>query len=159
MTDCLLQLGRDLRPVSIQVDAKVVSVRQVRLDEIRGASFMEYGQNKSMEYDPDKRKLLSALSHGSIFISALFVSMGIPLAILLVSDDPVVKENAKEALNFHFNVWLYGVIFGALAVILIGIPFLGLVLLLSWVLPILAIIQVFSDPSQSYRYPFIFRLL
>ena len=159
MTDCLLQLGRDLRPVFIQVDAKVVNIRQVRLDEIREVGFMEYGQNKSLEYDPDKRKLLSALSHGSIFISALFVSMGIPLAILLVSDDPVVKENAKEALNFHFNVWLYGVIFGALAFILIGIPFVVLLGLLSWVLPILAIVQSFSDPNQSYRYPFIFRLL
>jgi uncharacterized Tic20 family protein len=124
-----------------------------------GVFFMEYNQNQSMEYDPDKRKLLSALAHGSIFISALGISIGIPIAILLVSDDPVVKENAKESLNFHFNVWLYGLIFGALAVILIGLPFLGLLLLASWVLPILAIIQVFGNPNQSYRYPFIFRLL
>jgi hypothetical protein len=120
---------------------------------------MEYNQDKVMEYDPDKRKLLSALSHGSIFISALFVSMGIPLAVLLVSDDPVVKENAKESLNFHLNVWFYGLIFGALAFILIGLPFLWLLLLLSWVLPILAIIQVFTNPNQVYHYPFIFRLL
>lgn len=120
---------------------------------------MGYNQEQFTEYDPDKRKLLSALSHASIFISALFVSVGIPIAVLLVSDDPVVKENAREALNFHFNVWLYGIIFGALAVILIGIPFLALLLLLSWVLPILAIIQVFSDPNKSYHYPFIFRLL
>jgi|SRR5919202_5187783 uncharacterized Tic20 family protein len=120
---------------------------------------MDYNQNTSTEYDPDKRKLLSALSHGSIFISALFVSIGIPIAILLVSDDPVVKENAREALNFHFNVWLYGLIFGALTVILIGLPFLGLVLLLSWVLPLLAIIQILGNPNHSYRYPFIFRLL
>lgn len=120
---------------------------------------MEYGQNKSMEYDPDKRKLLSALSHGSIFISALVVSVGIPIAVLLVSDDPVVKENAREALNFHFNVWLYGLIFGALSIILIGLPFLWLLLLLSWVLPVLAIIQILGDPNHSYRYPFIFRIV
>jgi uncharacterized Tic20 family protein len=62
-------------------------------------------------YDVDKRKILSALSHGSIFFSLLGVSIGIPIAVLFVSDDPVVKENAKEALNFHFNVWLYGIIF------------------------------------------------
>ncbi len=120
---------------------------------------MEYNQNKSMEYDQDKRKILSVLSHGSIFISALMVSVGIPIAVLLVSDDPIVKENAREALNFHFNIWLYGLIFGALAVILIGLPFLGLVLLLSWVLPLLAILQILGNPNQSYRYPFIFRLL
>lgn len=116
-------------------------------------------QQKSMDYDPDKRKLLSALCHGSIFISALFVSVGIPIAILLVSDDPVVKDNAKESLNFHFNVWFYGLIFGALAVILIGLPFLGLLILLSWVLPVLAILQILGNPNQAYRYPFIFRLV
>ncbi len=112
-----------------------------------------------MEYDPDKRKLLSALSHGSIFISALLVSVGIPIAILLVSDDPIVKENAREALNFHFNIWLYGLIFGALTLLLIGWPLLGLLFILSWVLPILALLQILSNPNQSYRYPFIFRLL
>jgi len=110
-------------------------------------------------YDPDKRKLLSALSHGSIFFSLLGVSIGIPIAILFVSDDPVVKDNAKEALNFHLNVWLYGIIFGVLTIILIGFALLGLLQLINVVLPILAILQALSNPDQPYRYPFIFRLL
>ncbi|MCL1471410.1 DUF4870 domain-containing protein [Argonema antarcticum] len=110
-------------------------------------------------YDTDKRKLLSALCHGSLFISALFVSIGIPIGILLISDDPVVKENAKEAINFHFNVWLYGIIFGVLAWLLIGIPLLILLGILSWVLPIMAILQSLSNPDQPYHYPFIFRLV
>ncbi|HEY9875763.1 MAG TPA: DUF4870 domain-containing protein [Candidatus Obscuribacterales bacterium] len=110
-------------------------------------------------YDPDKRKLLSALAHGSIFFSLTGVSIGIPIAILFVSDDPVVKENAKEALNFHFNVWLYGIIFGVLTIVLIGFLLLGILQLLNVVLPILAILQCLSTPEQAYRYPFIFRLL
>ena len=110
-------------------------------------------------YDPDKRKLLSALSHGSIFFSLLGVSIGIPIAILFVSDDPVVKDNAKEALNFHLNVWLYGIIFGVLTIILIGFALLGLLQLINVVLPILAILQALSNPDQPYRYPYIFRLL
>jgi len=65
-------------------------------------------------YDSDKRKLLSALCHGAIFFSTTIVSIGLPIAILFVSDDPVVKDNAKESINFHFNVWLYGAILGAL---------------------------------------------
>ena len=113
-------------------------------------------------YDPDKRKLLSALCHGSIFISAAVVSIGIPIAVLLVSDDPIVKENAKEAINFHFNIWLYGGIVGVLSVVTLG--FLGLflvpiLLLFNWIPPILAILKSLSDPDQSYRYPFIFRLV
>ncbi|MEB3177660.1 MAG: DUF4870 domain-containing protein [Nostocaceae cyanobacterium] len=110
-------------------------------------------------YDTDKRKLLSALSHGSIFFSLLGISIGIPIAILFVSDDPVVKENAKEALNFHFNVWLYGIIFGILTWVLIGFLLLGILQIINLVMPILAILQALSTPEKPFRYPFIFRLL
>lgn len=113
-------------------------------------------------YDTDKRKLLSALSHGSIFLSGVLVSVGIPIAVLFVSDDPVVKENAKEAINFHINVWLYGAIVGVLAFLTLGL--LGLILgpiwlLAHWGLSILAIIQTLGNPDQPFRYPFIFRLV
>ncbi len=114
-------------------------------------------------YDSDKRKLLSALSHGSIFFGALWVFIGVPLAIMLVSDDPVVKGNAKESLNFHLNVWLYEIIIGALWISIIGIPLAALLVipffLFHWVLPVLALLQIFGNPDQPYRYPFIFRLI
>lgn len=106
-----------------------------------------------------KRKLLSVLCHGSIFLSALLVSVGIPIAILFVSDDPIVRENAKEALNFHFNVWLYGIIFGVLTWILIGWLLLGILALVNLILPIMAIVKIFGDPDTTFRYPFIFRLV
>ncbi|MGL5805615.1 MAG: DUF4870 domain-containing protein [Xenococcaceae cyanobacterium] len=109
-------------------------------------------------YDPDKRKLLAILSHGSIFLSSLIISVGIPIAILTVSEDPVVKENAKEALNFHFNVWLYGIIFGILTFVLVGFALLPVLFLISWVMPIIAIVRIFENPEKSFRYPFIFRL-
>jgi uncharacterized protein len=109
-------------------------------------------------YDPDKRKLLAILSHGSIFLSSLIVSVGIPIAILTVSEDPVVKENAKEALNFHFNVWLYGIIFGILTFVLVGFALLPILFLISWVMPIIAIVRILENPEKSFRYPFIFRL-
>lgn len=114
-------------------------------------------------YDPDKRKLLSALSHGSIFFSSLVVSIGIPIAVLLVSDDPVVKDNAKEAVNFHLNVWVYETIIGILFASVIGIPLAFILLipffLFHWVLPVFGILQSLGNPDQPYRYPFIFRLL
>jgi len=110
-------------------------------------------------YDSDKRKLLSALCHGSIFISAAVISIGIPIAVLFVSDDPVVKENAKESLNFHINLWIYGVIFGILTIVLIGWPLLGLLGIVNIVMPIIGIVKVLNNPDQSFRYPFIFRVL
>ncbi|MBD1906902.1 DUF4870 domain-containing protein [Funiculus sociatus GB2-A5] len=113
-------------------------------------------------YDTDKRKLLSALAHGSIFFSTALVSIGLPIAIWFVSEDPVVKENAKEAINFHFNVWLYGAIIGVLVFLTLGL--LGPILvplgfLLHWGLTILAITHSLSNTDQAYRYAFIFRLL
>jgi uncharacterized Tic20 family protein len=110
-------------------------------------------------YDSDKRKLLSVLSHGAIFLSATVLSVGLPIAILFLSEDPVVKGNARESINFHLNIYLYGVIFGILTVILIGAPLLFLLLAAMWILPIMAIVKVLSDPTLIYRYPFIFRLV
>ncbi|MFE4107371.1 DUF4870 domain-containing protein [Almyronema epifaneia] len=110
-------------------------------------------------YDLDKRKLLIGLSHGSIFFSALLLSAGIPLAIWFVSSDPIVKESAQEALNFHFNVWLYGLIFWLLTFVLIGYPLLAILFVVQIVLPILAIIKALRAPETVYRYPFIFRIL
>ena len=113
-------------------------------------------------YDTDKRKLLSALCHGAIFFSTTFVSIGLPIAILFVSEDPVVKENAKEAINFHFNVWLWGAIIGVLIFISFGllfIPLAGTGYLLHWGLTIWALFHVLGDPDKPFRYPFIFRLI
>lgn len=115
-----------------------------------------------MEYDPDKRKLLSALSHGSIFLSSLVLSVAIPIGVLMVSDDPVVKDNAREAINFHLNVWVYEAIVVALAFLTLGL--LGFILgpifyLFHWIPPIFAIIKSLNNPVEAYRYPFIFRVL
>ena len=112
-----------------------------------------------MTEDIDKRKLLSALCHGSIFFGSLVVSIGIPIAILFITDDEVTKENAREALNFHFNLWLYGIIFGILTVVLVGFVLLGILGLVNLIMPIIGIVQVLTNPYKSFRYPFIFRLL
>ena len=110
-------------------------------------------------FDSDKRKLLSIVSHGSIFLSQLVLSAGIPFGILLLSDDPVSKENAKEALNFHFNMWLYSVLLIIPAALIVGIPLVMLLGLVQIIMPIFAILSSVSDPDNAYRYPFIFRPL
>lgn len=119
--------------------------------------------------DSDKRKLLSVLSHGAIFFSTTILSVGVPIAILFISNDSVVKENAKESINFHFNVWFWGAILGGIVAVLSFISFglLGVLLaplvilgfLLHWGLTVWAIAHCLGDSSQPFRYPFIFRLL
>ncbi|QDZ39025.1 DUF4870 domain-containing protein [Euhalothece natronophila Z-M001] len=112
-----------------------------------------------MAEDLDQRKLLSALCHGSIFFGTLFFSVAIPIIVLLMSKDDVAKANAKEALNFHFNLWLYEIIFFILTLILIGWILLGILAIVNLIMPIIAIINVLTKPETAYRYPFIFRLL
>ena len=114
------------------------------------------------ESNLDKRKLLSATAHGSVFISALLVSIGIPIAILFVSDDSVVQENAKEAINFHLNIWLVGGIIAVLSFFTFGL--LGFILapiwlLIHWSLSVWAVVQSLQTPDQAFRYPFIFRIV
>lgn len=107
----------------------------------------------------NKQKLLSILSHAAIFFSSAVVSVAIPLTIYFVSDDLVIKENAKESLNFHLNIWFWGIIIGVLTFLLIGWLFLPILLLVSWVMPIIAIFQILKDSDQPFRYPLIWRLL
>lgn len=113
-------------------------------------------------YDTDKRKLLSALCHASIFLSATVVSVAVPIGILFISDDAVVKANAKESLNFHLNVWLYGIIIGILSIVTFGLA--GWVLfpiwtVLHWGLSAWAVYQCVQKPETAVHYPFIFRPL
>ncbi|BAZ11013.1 hypothetical protein NIES4071_28370 [Calothrix sp. NIES-4071] len=119
-------------------------------------------------YDSDKRKLLSCLCHGAIFLSTTFLSVGIPIAIYFVSNDPVVRNNAKESINFHFNVWFWatviGVPIGILSFITFGLggilffPVIALGFAIHWGLTIVALLHCFSNPDEPFRYPFIFRV-
>jgi uncharacterized protein len=121
-----------------------------------------------VSFDSDKRKLLSSLCHGAIFFSTGLLSVGVPIAINLLSDDPVVKSNAKESINFHFNVWfwatLIGIPLGILSFITFGLggilffPVVALGFAIHWGLTIIALLHCFSKPDEPFRYPFIFRL-
>lgn len=109
----------------------------------------------------NNHKWLSAGSHASIFISISIVSIAIPILIYLSSEDIIVKNNAKEAINFHFNVWLYGGIITFLSFITFGL--LGWILgpiwvVYHWSLSIWAIIHCLRNTSQEFHYPFIFRV-
>lgn len=122
-----------------------------------------------VKYDPDKRKLLSSLSHGAIFFSTILFSIGVPIVITLISDDPVVKTNAKESINFHFNVWFWETVIGIpmaiLSFLTFGIggilffPVVALGFAIHWGLTIWALFHCLSNTDEPFRYPFIFRLL
>jgi uncharacterized Tic20 family protein len=70
---------------------------------------------------------------------------------------PFVAEQAKESLNFQITVFLLGLLFALLAMVLIGFLFLWLLGVANLVLVIIAAIQVSS--GRPYRYPFCLRLV
>jgi len=109
--------------------------------------------------DTTNRKALSVLCHGAVFLSSTIISISIPIIVLFVTNDSVVKENAKESLNFHINLYIYAIVFSVLIFLLIGIPLLVLLGVASIVMPIIAIVKVLDRPDIPYRYPFIFRIL
>ena len=114
-----------------------------------------------------KRKLFSLLCHSSIFLGSLIFPSAIPFIILLFFDDPVIKATAKETLNYHFNIWLYGAITAGLVVfftaLIITAPLAWLIgaafFLFHWIPPIFFFFSTLNNPDEPYRYPFIWRLL
>ncbi len=107
----------------------------------------------------EQRKLLSALCHGSIFFSSMVVSIAIPLVILFTTEDSIVKANARESINLCINLFIYGLVATMLTVVLIGFLILPILVLISIVMPIIALVKVLDSPDEPYRYPFIFRLV
>ncbi|MFB2835752.1 DUF4870 domain-containing protein [Floridanema evergladense] len=83
----------------------------------------------------------------------------LPIAVWLLNEDPVVQANAKESLNFHINLYVYAIAFALLIFLLIGIPLLFILAIASFVMPIIAIMEVYRNPQRPYYYPFIIRLL
>jgi hypothetical protein len=61
-------------------------------------------------YDIGKRSLLSLICHGSTLFGATAVPILGPIAIMFLSDDPIVKANAKESINFHLNIWFWATV-------------------------------------------------
>ena len=110
----------------------------------------------------DKRKLLSVLAHGSVFISALVAPIAVPITIFFISDDQVTQENAKEAINFYLNVWLIGAVIATLSFLTFGL--LGFILapiwfIYHWGLSAWAVFHCLKQPDTEFRYPFIFRVM
>jgi len=89
---------------------------------------------------------------------ALFTILG-PLIILSAKGQsmPFAASQARESLNFQITVWLLGLVFALLTVVLIGFLLLWILGVVNLVFVIIAAIRV-SD-GTPYRYPFCLRLV
>lgn len=101
-------------------------------------------------------KIWAILCHLSWFIGLPFL---LPLVVYLAMrrDSDYVAGNAREALNFHLSLLLYGLCCIPLVFILVGVPLLLAIGLGSVILSIIAAVKC-SD-GICYRYPLTIRFV
>src|SRR5882724_8161628 len=68
-----------------------------------------------------------------------------------------ITAHAREALNFHISLFIYGFCSVLLCVIFIGIPLLFALAIMALVLPIVAAVK--ASDGGFYRYPLTLRLV
>ena len=74
-----------------------------------------------------------------------------PILMLVISDDPFVEENAKNALNWQIFVGIYFFVSGLLTVVFIGFLLLPVVALIDLVFCVLAAMK--ANDNESWTYP------
>jgi hypothetical protein len=101
-------------------------------------------------------KIWAILSHLSAFIG---VGLLLPLVVYLSmkNESPYVATNAREALNFHLSLLIYGICCIPLVFIVVGIPLLILIGLASLILAIVAAVK--ASDGGCYHYPLTLRLV
>jgi uncharacterized Tic20 family protein len=106
---------------------------------------------------PSTDKLWIIVCHLSVFLG---VGLILPLIVYLVyKADPnsPITAHAKETLNFHISLFLYGVIGAILMIIVIGIFVVIAVAVGGMVLAIIGAIKASS--GELYHYPLTIRLV
>lgn len=101
-------------------------------------------------------RLWAVLSHLSSLVGVGFI---LPLVVYLVMrrESEYVAGNAREALNFHISVLLYGLLCIPLVFVIVGIPLLVLIGLGTLILSIVAAVK--ASDGGCYRYPLTIRMV
>ena len=101
-------------------------------------------------------RIWSILCHLSTFLGVGFI---LPLVVYLAmkGDSDYVRDNAREALNFHLSILIYGICCIPLVFVVIGIPILVILGLALFILSIVAALK--ASENGCYRYPLTLRLI
>jgi len=109
--------------------------------------------------DPKQSQTLSVVAHVSALFSSVWVSVLVPILLLLMSEDEVVKANARQSLNFQINIIIWSIVSLILCLVVVGFVLLFVVAAASIIMPIIATIKCASNPGTVYRYPLCFPIL
>ena len=101
-------------------------------------------------------RIWSVLSHFSAFMGVGFI-LSFVVYLVMRKESQYVAENAREVLNFHISLLIYGICCIPLIFILIGIPLLIGMGIASLILAIIAAVK--ASDGICYRYPLTLRLV
>jgi len=101
-------------------------------------------------------KIWSMLCHLSSFLGVPFL---LPFVVYLAmrNESEYIACNAKEALNFHISILIYGVCCIPLIFIVIGIPLLVALGVFGLIMAIIAAVK--ASDGRCYHYPLTIRLV
>ena len=113
-------------------------------------------QPKDVARPSGNDKIWSVLCHLSTLMGVGFI---LPLVVYLVmrKESEYAAVNAREALNFHISMFIYGICCIPLVFILIGIPLLIGLTVFALVMGIVAAVR--ASDGECYRYPLTLRLV
>lgn len=100
------------------------------------------------EEDVESGRIPAALTH----LLALFTWAIGPLLVWLVSENPYVVKNAKNALMWQLMLTVYGMVAASLVVILVGIPLLFALWFLNLGFVVLGTVK--ASEGTAWQYPF-----
>ncbi len=87
-----------------------------------------------------------------------FAGLVVPIVMWLTKrEDPEIDRHGREIANWMIFEFIMAAVFGLLALVIIGIPFLIILGVLAVVCPIIAAVQASS--GGFFKYPMFFRVL
>ncbi|RAW45803.1 DUF4870 domain-containing protein [Halorubrum sp. 48-1-W] len=93
---------------------------------------------------------LAALSHASALVASV---LGPVLFLVLADDDDrLVKENAKNSLNFQIVMFVAFMISGILTIVVIGLLLIPVFAIIDLVLVLIATVK--ANNGEVYEYPY-----
>lgn len=120
---------------------------------------MEYRETRITENDTKPWgmdvKQFTVLMHLSQYAGFLVPFAGIVLPIIMWTSfnekNKLIDAHGKSILNFMISFFIYTIITGILSFLLIGIPFLLVVVTCGLILPIIGAIK--AGNNELYKYP------
>ncbi len=104
---------------------------------------------------PEDERIYAMAAH----VTGLFAPLIGPILVMVINRQrsEFVDDQAREALNFFFNVMFWSVVSLIGSLVLIGICGFVIVGIAAFILPIMGGIEAYE--GRPYRYPMIVRLL